>query len=419
MRVVGHRDFFLLWTAQVFSQASTRMYQIALIWWILSQGFPNQGTLLSVFLLVGALPAILLVKPIGQIIDRNLSRNVLSFSDLTAAVVASLVALAFHWNLFSLWIILASDFLIALSQAFIDPTLNKAVLELLEEEHVEDGVSFIASTQPIANFAGATLGAIFLDQIGIMGVMVVNAASFFISAICVRLIQFKFAKPIPQRTKSESQPEAIPSAPTRKAESGWAFVKQNPLLGATLVGFALVNFFGVPTLVVLPLYVKEVLHGSASMLGLAEACLWSGLIAGSWSARFFGSRANILRLGALCLALFGLPFIVVGLWAQPSVYLVALFLAGSSLGVNNVKFSTLFQLIVPGPIKGSFFALMQSLISLCYPIGYLLFGFLSTTLPATKLSIIQGVGILLLSLGFLALSPRSHEFQSSTAQEVT
>ena len=94
------------------------------------------------FFFIGALPAISFVKPIGRIIDHSPSRQVLRLSDFSASIFAAIVALFFSQGAFSLALIFISDFFIALSQAFIDPTLNKAVLELLDEKILSKGLGF-------------------------------------------------------------------------------------------------------------------------------------------------------------------------------------------------------------------------------------------------------------------------------------
>jgi hypothetical protein len=79
------------------------------------------------------------------------------------------------------------------------------------------------------------------------------------------------------------------------------------------------------------------------------------------------------------------------------------------LGINNVKFVTLFQKVVEPSSKGSFFALMSAIISFTFPVAFLLFGALADRLPVTYLCATQGAGIMLVALWYIKISPREPE----------
>jgi hypothetical protein len=176
-----------------------------------------------------------------------------------------------------------------------------------------------------------------------------------------------------------------------------------PFLKRVLLGFGLINFFSVPTLVVLPVYTRRTLGAQASTLGTLEACLWVGLLSGTFLARFFSSNSRV-KLGATCLTVFGLFLAVPGIVVDVKVYCVSLFVAGAALGVNNVKFMSLFQEVVAPEIKGRFFALMQALIGFTFPIAYFLFGILTDYFTPPKVCLVQGVGVVLLALYFFRLA---------------
>ena len=92
--VLRNRDFALLWLGQVLSQAGSRMYQIAILWWLLGRAGPEGGGLaVGTFLVLSALPSILLVGPIGRLVDRFPSRRILVVADVGAGLVLVAVAL--------------------------------------------------------------------------------------------------------------------------------------------------------------------------------------------------------------------------------------------------------------------------------------------------------------------------------------
>ena len=93
-----------------------------------------------------------------------------------------------------------------------------------------------------------------------------------------------------------------------------------------------------------------------------------------------------------------------GLIVHTGLFLAALFCAGCALGVNNVKFLTLFQERVSPERKGSFFALMQALLTFTFPAAFLLFGLLAERISPPGVCLVQAAGIAALSLFFFRLS---------------
>jgi hypothetical protein len=159
-----------------------------------------------------------------------------------------------------------------------------------------------------------------------------------------------------------------------------------------------------PILVILPLYVKISLNGGASLLGALEASLWLGLLFGTLGSKFIPVGGNTLRLGSACLLIMGVSLLTPGLIVATAPFLALLFVAGASLGINNVKFLALFQDSIAPEFKGRFFALMQALLSFTFPAAFFLFGLLADLMSPPMVCLIQGLGILGVCAYFLHLS---------------
>ncbi len=383
-------DFLLIWAGQVLSQSGGRMYQMAMIWWLLASRPTGTGKLIGFFMVLTALPSLLLVKRIGQTVDRLPSRRILVTADLLATLVVGGVGVLVWLGALSLPVAFAAGLLAATLQAFLDPTLNKAVAEVVEKDSVERAVSLLATTQSLANFAGAVAGAMLIDRVGIGGTAKLAALGYLVSASLSWIARYRYAVPV-----------VVDNLP---AESGWQLMAQMPFLKKVLLGFGFINFFSTPTLVVLPLYTKKTLGASASVLGSLEACLWVGLFIGSILASQVNFISSRIRLGALCLFTLGVGLAIPSVITDVRVYGVALLVAGFALGVNNVKFIAFFQEVVAPEWKGRFFALLQATISFTFPIAYFFFGALTDYLNPPTVCLIQGVGVCTLALYFLTLA---------------
>lgn len=383
-------DFCLMWLGQFLSQASLRTFQIAVMWWIIAIHSQGSGMKAGLFMVSGALPAILFANIIGKTIEKTGSRRILLTCALLAAVFAGTVSVLLHFSTISITGTFIAGFLIAFMEAFLDPTLNKAVVEVVKTKDIEDAVAFQSSTQSLANFGGAMAGAMLIDKLGVANVVLTSAAGYLLAGVFYSTVGFRRAlKP-------------AHAASGEMTISGWKILGGMPFLKKILIGFGFVNFFATPILVILPLYTKHTLNAGASVMGILEASLWIGLLLGTFSSRWFNFRSTI-KLGAACMATMGICLLVPGLIIDQLLYTLMLLTAGFALGVNNVKFITLFQNTVPSRKKGRFFALMQAVITASFPISYFVFGMLADYMTPPKICLIQGFGIILVAGFFLSL----------------
>lgn len=383
----------LIWLGQVLSQAGTRMYQIAMLWWIITASTDGAGRHAGLFMVAGAVPALLFVKLIGRCVDRGDSKPLLVSCDILSSLAVATVGLCLLASRLSLAWVYGTGFAVALLQAFFDPALNKAVSEAVSPEDIEEAVALQSSTQYLASFGGAVAGALLIDRAGLLGVVWLNALSFAASAVFNSFLKLKY------RVGRNESAEAA-----RADISGWEILRRMPLIRKTLIGSSLANFFMTPILVILPLYTKETLGGGASLLGQLEASLWIGLLTGTLSSKWSRFPNNILHLGAACFFSMGLCLLLQGLIVERVLFAALLFCAGAALGVNNVKSVALYQEIVRPEWKGRFFAVTQAILSFTFPLAYFLFGLLADRLSPPKVCIIQGVGVLSLAGYFLFLA---------------
>ncbi|MBI4678625.1 MAG: MFS transporter [Elusimicrobia bacterium] len=426
MLILRNRDMLRLWLGQVLSQAGTRMQQIALAWWIVTcaakelsggagaaEEWPGgAGARLGIFMVAGALPPILLVKAAGRKVDSTPSKKVLVGADLLSAAVAAAMGATLAASRLSFPWACVGIFVLAGLQSFFDPALNKTVSEVVEPVDMEEAVAFQSSTQSLASFAGAVAGALLIDRLGLAGVTFLNAASYLLSGLINAGLRMRYAQPAGAHQDSAGL-------------SAWAILDRMPLVKRVLIGFGLVNFFMTPILLVLPLYVKVVLAGSATLLGTLEAGLWVGLVAGTAVSKWRGfascggdeGSAGILRLGAKCLGVIGACILLPGVFSHRWLFMALLFFAGAALGVNNVKFVALFQARVAPEHKGRFFALMAALVSFTFPAAFFLFGLLTDFLDPRLVCVIQGLGILGLAAYFSRLAAASRSFECAGSPE--
>lgn len=412
-----YRQFFRLWLGQVTSQAGNKIYQIAIIWWILTNNPEHGGFALGAFMVAGALPSLLFCGFIGRVVDRMPAKRMLVSCDLVSSALLAGIGWALFSGVLDLKIAFVMSFLLATAEGFFNPAVTKCLPSLVDEDSLEQAVAYQASTQYLASFGGSVLGAVLIGWLGIPLLITITAVNYFVSAMIELTIAFPDGSSASGNAVEETADQT--QAGVANAENASLSVEASidwqkfPLLKSLLVGFGLVNFFATPVLVVIPLYVQKTLLAEARTLGLLEAALWVGILLGTFVASLIKAKQKTIFLGALSMLVFGLCMFIPAFFVNAPAFGVALFFAGMSLGVNNVKFITLFQKVVAEEIKGRFFAAMQAIIGFSFPIAYLVFGYLGDILSPERLCLVQGVGILVVAVWFYRLSKREVELISS------
>ena len=386
---IRNRRFGLIWLGQILSQVGTRMYQIAIAWWLVQYGGETQGFKLAMLFLIASLPALIFAKKIGQLVDRSSARTLILACEVAAALACFALASVSASGVAMLVGVYVVGFALALAQALVDPALLKATPEIVGKEDTEGAMGLVTTTTTVASLFGAFVGAFVIDRLGVSGAVVVNGLSYVLSALFIAQI----------RTSRGTV------AASEEAGGELVSVPNYPVLRSILIAFAAVNFFSVPTLVVIPLYTKRILSGEASHLALLEGGLAVGMLLGSVVSSRIPTSLAPFRLVAICLLCLGLSL---GLPTQVRsivVYLLSLAMVGGAMGLLNVKIITFFQTIVPDALKGRFFAQLNALTSFTFPMSFFLFGLLTDHLPLETVIAIQAVGIAAVSLWFFRLIP--------------
>ncbi|RLU81774.1 MFS transporter [Streptomyces griseocarneus] len=376
--LLRNQDFARVWGAQLLSQCATRMYQMAVLWWILGKVASDERGLASGILLAcAALPPVLCAPLIARAIARHPSRGVLRSSVGAAAVLAAVIAAYAASADVPMPVVYPVMLGLAACQALFDPCLSKAIPELVDDADIENATAFEQSTFSLVGMAGALLGAALVDYVGLAGVAAIGALAYLGAALLVTRARFS---PL-----AGADEEETPGGLART----WRMLADLPFIRLALMCFAVANFFITATFLVLPLYTKNVLDAPALTLGLLEGSLWLGMLLGIFTGgRLPGHPGHV---GAACIALFGAALVLPGLVADRELFVVCLIVAGWAVGATNVVFVALFQRSVPPAARPAFFSTMLALLGVSFPLASLVFGLVGDVVPAQTLCLTQAV----------------------------
>jgi hypothetical protein len=251
-----HRDFRLLWTGMTASLVGDGVLLVALAWQVYTlSGAPAAMSAVGVALSV---PHVALLLLGGVVSDRFDRRTVMLASDvIRGACLAALAVLTVSGTV-ALWHIFVLSAIYGGASAFFGPAFDAVVPELVPPHDLVQANAVDQFVRPAGmQIAGPAVGGVLIAVAGAGWAFALDALTFAVSAGCLL------------RMRRLSAPTAENSSMWKELVAGLGYVRRHVWLWGTFVAaaFTYLLFIG-PTAVLLPYIVKDVLHGSATELGL-------------------------------------------------------------------------------------------------------------------------------------------------------
>jgi MFS family permease len=383
-------DFWRFWTGQTISNLGSSFTFLALPLLV----FQLTGSAVNLAATTAAyfVPYLLFGLVIGAWVDRVDRKRMMILVDFgRAAVIASIPALA-AVDALSVWWIYAATFLTATLTIAFDSGEFAAVPSLVDREDLVTANGRIQASYQGAQFIGPILaGGLLGAGLDVEDVLLVDAASFLVSAAALGMVRGSFNAP--------GDPEREPTSLRRDVVEGLRYVLGHPVLRNISLMMAMFNFVGTTTIAQLVLFAKERLDASNAEVGFlfsagSAGIVVLGLLAGRIRRRL---SFSVAALGALML--YGVLTFV---FAWTEMYWLALPLWGliSGLGIFfNINTISLRQEIVPSHMLGRVVSIAGVLAWSAIPLGTLLGGWLIEATGAVA-AVYAGIGVLTFLIAF-------------------
>ncbi|MDX6413449.1 MAG: hypothetical protein QOH23_859 [Gaiellaceae bacterium] len=341
LRPLRSRDFRLLWLGMSVSLVGDGMFLVAAAWTAYSLW--NSPAALSVVGIAITVPTIACLLLGGAISDRLDRRKIMLFADLgRAGAIGLLAALALgHVLTFAALVIIVAVY--GVGAAFFTPAFESIVPSIVPADDLAQANALDQFVRPIAlRLIGPALGGLLVGVLGAGTAFALDAGSFLVSAITVVAMR-----------PSATGAAAVPTSTLAAVRDGFRFVRGRVWLWGTLASAAVAYlvFLG-PTEVLLPYVIKNVLHGSASDLGLVLAAGGLGAIGAAVLMGQVGTPRRSVTFIYLCWTLATLAIVGYGVGRSIPQLMVACLLFNALEAAGTVVWSTVKQQHVPAHLLG-------------------------------------------------------------------
>jgi MFS family permease len=389
LRLLGaNRPFRLLWTARAVSFLGDSLGLVALMLHVAST--TGQALAVAALLLAGDFDPALLGPLTGTVADRLDRRRVMVACELVQGALVVAIAL---W-LPSLPLLLVLVGLRAVAGQVFQPASRAAVPAVVPEPDLERANAAVG----VATNGGETLGplvaAVALPLLDVRGVLLLDAATFAISAVLLA-----FLPALPGDGPGRDRASFLADART-----GLRYLWRERTVRVVTLGFvAIVACNGIDD-VALVFLATDTLGGGDGAVGLLLAAVGIGLLAGY--ALLARTRRRV-AMPALLLAGFAVSSagnLLTGLaWAVAAAFALQA-VRGLGIAALDVAATTLVQRIVPAGLLGRVFGTLYGGIGVAAALAYVLGGLLlDRTGPRTAFVTAGAAGLVATAATALAL----------------
>ncbi len=396
--VLRQRDFSLLLIGQVISAIGDWVRITALPFY--AYELTGSATITGTLFVTQLLPGLFLSSLAGVFVDRWNRKSTLIVCDILRAVLVPFFLLARSAD--TVWILYVVAFLSALVSLFFVPAKFSLIPLLVGKRQLGAANSLDALSDNIARLIGPLVGGGLLGVVGLSGVVVLDSASFLVSALFLSFMGGRTA-PVPAV-------EGAPADVSRRRGTGWGseWIEGLRLLSRNRRVLWLFLVQGISTFgdsiltALLVVFVKDGLKVGAAEFGWLLTARGLGGMLGGFVIGHTSSNVRAARLVGLGLLSLGLIFLVIVNVPSFWLTLVLLVIVGLPAMAWLVGAQILLQTSTTDEYRGRVFGAYTTVISLTMLAGM---GLGSTLADVTGATVMLNVAACLYLVAAIASLP--------------
>lgn len=353
------------------------MQRLAMPWVVYH--LTGSAFLLGLISFAGQLPTFLLAPVAGVVTDKFNKYKVLLITQISSLVQAFILAVLALTGQMEIWHLVTLSIVMGCINAFDVPSRHSFVMEMVEKkEDIGNAIALNSLMFNGARLIGPSVAGVILASAGEGICFLINAVSYLF--VIASLLMMK----LPVRNTPGKSGSFV-----KEMKEGLSYTFGFAPIKYLLILLSVVSLLGASYQVLMPVFAKEILHGTSSTYGFLMGAAGFGALLG---ALFLASRESIIKLGRIipiATAMFGAGL---SLLAFSENFIVSTFLmviAGLGLMIHSAASNTVLQTLTDDDKRGrvmSFYAMSVMGIA---PFGSLLAGTLAR-LIGTPAAILTG-----------------------------
>lgn len=387
-RSLKYRNYRLFFGGQSISLIGTWIQRIATPW--LVYDLTKSVVLLGLVGFIGQIPTFLFSPIAGVLTDRWNRYNIL----VTTQILSMVQAIILTWLVFTgtiqVWHIILLSGLLGCINAFDVPARQSFVIQMVEKK--EDLSNAIALNSSIVNGArliGPSVAGVLIAATGEGICFLLNALSYVFVIWSLLLM-----KVVPIDNKKGRK------TVLKELREGISYTFGFSPIRYILLLLALVSLMGMPYIVLMPVFAKQIIHGGAHTFGFLMGASGMGALTGTFYLASRRSDRGLERVIPISAGIFGIGLIMFSFSHIFLLSLALMVITGFGMMLQMASSNTLLQSIVDDSVRGRVMSFFTMAIMGTAPFGSLLAGSSAKFMGAPTTVLIGGIFCILGALIF-------------------
>jgi MFS family permease len=397
------RNYRLYFSGQSVSLIGTWMQKTAVSWVVYA--LTHSKFMLGVMLFSTMFPSFVLSFLGGVAADRYNRYKLLLVTQIASMIQSVLLTLLIFSKHYAIWEIISLSVLLGIINAFDVPARQSLVYEMVDDKKLlPNALALNSSMVNLSRLIGPAIAGIIIEKFGEVFCFGLNAFSFL--AVIISLLMMKL-------------PAYTPKPHTKNVfaelKEGFVYIKQTPEISSVLIMLALISLFVLPYTTLIPVYARDIFHGTASTFGVIDSFIGLGAFSGAIFLASLKPGSNLRKILAINTFVFGTGLI---LFSHMPVYALALMFAtiGAFGMMSQVTISnTLIQTTVKENMRGRVISFYAMAFFGMQPLGGLIIGYVSQKIDVQNTVMAQGIIALLIGCAHVYFL-RKHKAQKVSAE---
>lgn len=180
------RNFLLLWVAHTISILGDYVFFIAMTFWVYERTGSASAT--GAVLIISTAPMVLFAPLAGFVVDRWDRRKIMFIAEIARALLFLGLLCALLVQPSMLWSIYLVAFVQSALAAFFWPARGALLPQMIESSALLASNALYMTSDSVVRIIAPSLSALVLLRLGPLGVIIIDAASFIVSAASVCLL---------------------------------------------------------------------------------------------------------------------------------------------------------------------------------------------------------------------------------------
>lgn len=363
-RALRHRDYRFFFTAALLANMGGWLAGMARGYY--TYEVTGSAALLGTMAFFQTVPILVLIPFAGVLVDR-LPRKPLLISTQTVFVLTSAAtAILLATHTLQIWHLMLIAVIDGLASAFNAPAWQSLTVELVGPDDLMNAVALNSIQFNVGRILGGLASGVLYDLLGAKWCFGLD--SLFLLAGIASLAQVRMRPP---------SLKAARTGPYLNFVAGTRYLKRHADLIALVCMSASVTVFALPYLMMLPVFARTILHGTARTQSYLLAAVGIGALMAAFLQaieRDDSGRGRLMLWSQVVLAT------CIGIFAQSQhlpLSLVALVGCGAAMVGFATTANTTMQLLVPDHMRGRLMGVFLLAAFGLTPIGALLMGFIA------------------------------------------